>query len=1110
MKKELLQEGAVAGHMNHIYDNGEMTFGELKQLLQTAVDGKLRGTEKTDGQNVYLSFDVSRQKARAIRNKTHILAGGLDVEQFDEFFSTHPNQALRYSFVEALQAFEDIVRELDKDTQLKIFGTKEDNIYFNTEVMNPGTPGLGEDDPRSKGTTNVIPYDKKTLLIHAVGHDKFHPKTALSLTAKHLGEDAVDLSRNYELLERSLIGKGTDEASVFSVETHPQRKLEPAGQKRAAAVLESSLESINNLVRDFGLDDSNTIQDLVMVQITPIIDAFGLTEDRNKLLVQRLMRLCRSLKDKTQYVPCGLKDPVTKKPLHEPRPTMRDITSGIPQDLKDEIKEFDNNFRYQNYTAALSNSLYDFTNAILQDFHSAFISDNEAIIKKLQNEIELSMDKIRNSSNEAAKEDLEKQFAKLKDVKNINTPSEGFVFDFNGTTYKFTGWFAPSNQILGTERYGRFGPIEPSEGAETSVETGSESLTIALFPGSFKPPHKGHVLAATALAEEADVIYILVSAPQLSGRALKSGGPITAEQAIQCWNAFIDKSPLKNKAKIMVGPQGVASPMMTAIDFIQHPADPNNMYAAPLNATVILGVGAKGNDADRYGAKVMQKSKENRPDLTIRKMAVGPFEHSGEYLSLLKQHPSVANILNKGKGRVSPDELSEEERLEGKSADKQLYHASDMRDFIDLAMEDPIGLEFLKDFVPLPEDVLALMGILGLNAADAHTSEEDQVLEPEVDKLEEIITQEARRFLEGFKVQQAPAGRPSKDPFLVGMRAKLKTAHQRLLDGGRKDLTRFGGAFTQARPKNVSNAYLAEDEELEEMSSVAGGAGGGHVSGAFTNFKRDDNKMTKQEKKLRMKIQRGLKEFFIKNSSEHRNNISSILEEHALRVNLRNIILEQSAIYEVEDPTTDIHDSTGINTLKDLLKNTNVLATLREVYKTLTTSEDQRKSFRAHVIKWVQDTLAPVKLNDTSSLESEDLQEQEDVGVDVLGVGDGDENKFIDASDGSEKEKKPEEDEEGALATISGEDTTGRNKAERIYPNIEKSIVDYYAELDNPEDQEMFYDYLIANLKLYFDKWSSEMAVSVDEPTNDAYMQAAAGANGAEVESPSDESGISL
>ena len=75
---------------------------------------------------------------------------------------------------------------------------------------------------------------------------------------------------NYDLLERSLIGKGTDDPAIFSVETHPQRKLEPAGQKKAGEVLESTIEAINNLVRDFGLDDSKTIQDLVMVQIKPI------------------------------------------------------------------------------------------------------------------------------------------------------------------------------------------------------------------------------------------------------------------------------------------------------------------------------------------------------------------------------------------------------------------------------------------------------------------------------------------------------------------------------------------------------------------------------------------------------------------------------------------------------------------------------------------------------------------------------------------------------------------------------------------------------------------------------------------------------------------------
>ena len=1095
MNKQLLSEGAVAGHMNHIYDNGEMTFGELKQLLQAAVDGKLRGTEKTDGQNVFLSFDVSTQKARAIRNKGHIKAGGLTVEEFDDFFSAHPNQALRYSFVEALQTFEDAIKEIDKDTQFKIFGNKEDNIYFNTEVMNPGIPDGEEGDPRSAGTQNVIPYDKKTLLIHEVGHSMFDPNTALPYDDP---KSMKRVSKCYSILENSLIGKSTEDPAVFSIETHPRRKLDTAGMKRAKGVLSPTMDAIDNVVSDFGLNDSNTIQDLVMVQVRPIIDAFGMTEDRNKAFILRLMGLCRSLDDPNKIIPCGTKDPRTGKRLHHPPITIKELTSGIPQELSDEIRDYDKRFKYQEYTSALSNSLYEFTNAILQDFESSFIADNKKAIKDLQDELKQSIKKIQNSSNEAAKKDLEKQMSKLQDVKNVNTPSEGFVFDFNGVTYKFTGWFAPSNQILGTERYGRFGPIEPQDSEENALDAKTGPLTIALFPGSFKPPHKGHVLAAEELAENADVIYIFVSAPQLSGRALKSGSTITADQAIQCWNAMIDKSPLKNKAKIMVGPEGVASPMMTAINFIQHQPSPNNLFAAPKNATVILGVGAKGSDADRYGDKILSKSKENRPDLKIIKKAVGPFKHSEEYLNLLKKHPSIAGLLNKGKGRLSPDELSDEERSEGKVADKQLYHASDMRDFIDLASEDPIGLEFLKDFVPLPEDVLAIMGILGLNPADKARSEEDQVQEPEinpeevdVEGLQEIIEFESDKILESFRAQRAPIAKKSTGKFQRRMKIRLAKAHKTYLDMGRKDLTKHGGGFRMDRPKNISNAFLAE-EEIDEMSAVPNIAG--HVgTNAFTNFKRDDKKMTKQEKRLRLKVREGLKNFFNHKKIEHEKIVSSILEEHSLRMKLRNIIFEQSVILEVEDPNTDVHDNTGINTLKDLLKNTNVLSTLREVYKTLTTSEDQKRSFRAHVIKWVQDTLAPVKLNDTDALEDpqpESISEQDKIGVDVLGVGD-DKEKFIDAKDGSEKDKKVKvDDEEETLAKISGEDTTGRNKAERIYPNIEKSIVDYYAELDNPEDQEMFYDYLIANLKLYFDKWDGEMAKSIEEPTNDAYSQA--------------------
>ena len=50
-----ITEGGVAGHMNHLYDNPDLTFKEMKKIFQAASAGELEGTEKTDGQNLQLS-----------------------------------------------------------------------------------------------------------------------------------------------------------------------------------------------------------------------------------------------------------------------------------------------------------------------------------------------------------------------------------------------------------------------------------------------------------------------------------------------------------------------------------------------------------------------------------------------------------------------------------------------------------------------------------------------------------------------------------------------------------------------------------------------------------------------------------------------------------------------------------------------------------------------------------------------------------------------------------------------------------------------------------------------------------------------------------------------
>ena len=1024
MKKQLLLEGAVAGHMNHIYDNGEMTFGELKQLLQAVSDGKVRGTEKTDGQNIFLSFDIRSQKAKAIRNKGHIKAGGLDAQAFDEFFSDHPAQSLRFSFVEALQAFEDAIKKVDIDVQEKIFG-RNNEVYFNTEVMNPGTPGLDDDDPRGKGTTNVIPYDKKTLLIHRVGHGAFDVKTGQKLEQ--------DVTPNFDMLEQAIAGMSTEDPAIFSVETNEIRRLSPMKNKD---ILNTTVSELDNLLRDQGLSDDATINDYVISQVKPQIDALGLTEDRNEMILKRVMNL-------------------------PGKPNLRQITTGLPVEIKDEVSNFVKGFKYSSYTTYMQNLLHNFSVEAVNGLESSFISDNQKQIKFLQGEISDTIKRIQNSSNERAKEELIRQMEKLKTAEGINTPSEGFVFSWNGVTYKLTGNFAPANQILGMERFQRFGPIEPKENTQSPGESISGPLTIAVVPGAFKPPHKGHLSMVESLAENADKVVIIVSTPTKGGRALPSGKIIDSDDAVQIWNAYLDNSPAGPKTTVVKSP--AASPVGVTYDFVMKEPDPSNLLIAPPNATVLLGCGDKEDDKTRFQT-IASKA---RDDLEIKiQVCELTAKHSAEYLELLKQHPAVLeNLPSNRKGSVSVDDL----------------HASDMRYIIDVASLEPIGLSMLHDFVPLAEDALAVMGILGLNPADQRDEESDQVSEPEIDQISEIIFLETNNVLNELKSRRYPKATKASGKFQRKMKARLSRAHKTYLDMGRKDLTKYGGAFRNPRPKDISNAFLAE-EDIDEMSIAS------NIQGApVTKRKR---KMTKQEKRLRTKVRESLKKYFQEKALQHEIEVSKIIQEHGLRMKLREVLFEQ-LISEAEDPTTDVHDNTGINTLKDMLKNTNVLATLRDTYKTLTTNEEQKKSFRAHIVQWVQDTLAPVKLNDVQpENESSNLSEQ-DMGIDILGVNDEDKKKFIDASDGSEKETSSQQDEEEGLTRLSGEDTTGRNKAERIYPNIEKSIVDYYGELDNPEDQEMFFDYLIANLKLYFDKWDGEMsAIAPEEPTNQQYDQA--------------------
>ena len=219
---------------------------------------------------------------------------------------------------------------------------------------------------------------------------------------------------------------------------------------------------------------------------------------------------------------------------------------------------------------------------------------------------------------------------------------------------------------------------------------------------------------------------------------------------------------------------------------------------------------------------------------------------------------------------------------------------------------------------------------------------------------------------------------------------------------------------------------------------------------------------------------------------------SQLSEERQLRSIIGELIevelkyLTESGIAD-DKPTPN--KSTGINVLEDLLKK--IIPVLEIDYRQMTTSDEQRISYRAHIVNAVVTTLTPVEVNTEAGAKEQDLDEA--VDIDIL---DDDDDKFIDIrSDG----EKADEEEEEALdpkeefgAGLEGEEETGRNMAFQSFHKIEGNIIDSYELLSNPEDQELFYDYLIANLKLYFDKFEDELSATVEEPTNKAYDDAKA------------------
>ena len=297
---------------------------------------------------------------------------------------------------------------------------------------------------------------------------------------------------------------------------------------------------------------------------------------------------------------------------------------------------------------------------------------------------------------------------------------------------------------------------------------------------------------------------------------------------------------------------------------------------------------------------------------------------------------------------------------------------------------------------------------------------------------------------------------------------------------------------------------IKKKKELEEISAATGVVG--HVSSIGSRPPRDG-----KDKRMKQKdeITETLLRKYIRNKI--RENINKEKEQEQ---QLRKVI--RSIIKEAKDQANP-HPSTGINKLRDAFRKAK--PSIKSKFQQLTTSEEQRTSFIAHLlnafislfqqldalnaqgaepnpvpdaeIEGPEGLAAPPEGEDIEGDIENELEEllqeidvkiqDDDDAIDVV----SDEEKPKEKSQVEkdvEKKKGLEAEREEFGSGLSDMDKTGRNQSFDTFRLVQSYFSDAYLDLDNEADRQMFKDWCLYNLELLLKSYESELNPGLEKP----------------------------
>jgi hypothetical protein len=413
---QLLIEGGAYGHLNHPFDDKNLTFSDFRTLIINTLQGNLDSegavTEKTDGQNIMISW--KNGKLIAARNKGHIKnhgANALTIGGIKSMFAGRGD--IEYAFVSAMRDLQKALKGLSKKQKDKIFG--EGKKFMSLEVIYPKT-------------ANVIPYDKSLL--------QFHGTIEYDSAGSPVGEDRGSARMLAGMIKQ--INQNIQKTySITKPFVTNLPKVKDFSKRQSYF-----LGKLKKLQNQYNLGDTDTLADYHQAYWMEYIYNGAKQTDYKNPSNDIIMKLTK----RWAFLDKSYKIPQIKKDL-ERYPKFLDwflTTDKIDHAKlqKEHIRDWEVLF-FELGAEILSN---------LGDFIAANPSKaTQQIRKDLKNVIS----KVKKSKDPKVLNTLKVQLDRLNAIGGLKSvvPSEGITFVYKGKLYKYTGAFAPANQILGMLKF---------------------------------------------------------------------------------------------------------------------------------------------------------------------------------------------------------------------------------------------------------------------------------------------------------------------------------------------------------------------------------------------------------------------------------------------------------------------------------------------------------------------------------------------------------------------------------------------------------------------------------------------------------------------------------